>query len=516
MGALPTNTVIAVIGAGTMGAGIAQVAAKAGHSVLLYDAVAGAAQQGIERTAAGLQKLVQRNKISSADCEALLSRMQPCDAIEDLAPAKLVIEAIVERLEVKQQLFSQLENICSADTIFASNTSSISITAIGAALSRPQHLLGMHFFNPAPVMKLVEVISGVATDAGIAQQLFDTAAAWGKKPVLARSTPGFIVNRVARPFYAEALRVLEEGGADVATIDAIVRESGGFRMGPFELMDLIGHDVNYAVTNSVFDAYFQDPRFKPSLLQQELVNAGYLGRKSGRGFYHYGDTAEQSASQPQTASAQPAPTAIRYRGDLGVAKTLLAQAEKAGIAVSSAGHYHSPGIEIDGVRLALSDGRTATQCSAEDNHAELVLFDLALDYEQAQRIALTKSDQCSEQGLNKAIGFFQALGKSVSVIDDVPGMVLMRTVCMLANEGADAVNQQVCDAAAVDLAMQAGVNYPRGPLAWAEDIGLAWVVDSLDNIAAIYGEDRYRVSPLLCRKVYSSSRFFSDQPNDNE
>ncbi|WP_339670735.1 3-hydroxyacyl-CoA dehydrogenase PaaH [Dasania marina] len=518
MGILPIETIVGVIGAGTMGAGIAQVAAKAGHQVLLYDAAAGAAKQGIARTAAGLQKLVQRNKISAAECEALLSRLTPCDNIADLAPATLVVEAIVEKLEIKQQVFSQLESICSASTIFASNTSSISVTSIAAALSRPQNFLGMHFFNPAPIMKLVEVISGVATDPAVAQCIFDTAASWGKKPVLARSTPGFIVNRVARPFYAEALRVLEEGGADVATIDAIVRESGGFRMGPFELMDLIGHDVNYAVTHSVFDAYFQDPRFKPSLLQQELVNAGYLGRKSGRGFYHYGDTAEQSASQPQpqTASAQPAPTAIRYRGDLGVAKTLLAQAEKVGVTVASAGHYHSPGIEIDGLRLALTDGRTATQCSAEDNHADVVLFDLALDYDKAQRIALTKSDQCSEQALNKAVGFFQALGKSVSVIDDVPGMVLMRTVCMLANEGADAVNQQVCDAAAVDLAMRNGVNYPCGPLAWAEAIGLAWVVDSLDNIAGIYGEDRYRVSPLLCRKVYSGGRFFNDELVDSE
>jgi len=507
MGALPSNTVIGVIGAGTMGAGIAQVAAKAGHQVLLYDAAAGAAKLGVERTALGLKKLVQRNKLSIEDCEALLSRMTPCESIESLAPAKLIVEAIVEKLEVKQEVFQALEGLCSEDTILATNTSSISVTSIGAGLSRPENLVGMHFFNPAPVMKLVEVISGVATAAEVAETVFATAAAWGKKPVHARSTPGFIVNRVARPFYAEAMRVREEGGADVATIDAIVREGGGFRMGPFELMDLIGHDVNYAVTSSVFDAYFQDPRFKPSLVQQELVNAGYLGRKTGRGFYRYGQGVELPPAQ--TASAQNRPEVIKVRGRLGVAEPLLKQAQLAGIAVERSNQQQAAAIQIGSVLLALTDGRSATQVSADENWPDLVLFDLALDYNETQRIALTKADQCSDEALNTAVGFFQALGKQVSVIDDVPGMVLMRTVCMLANEGADAVNQQVCDAAAVDLAMQAGVNYPRGPLAWADAIGLDVVVNTLDNLACGYGEDRYRVSPLLRRKVYAGSLFFS-------
>lgn len=506
MGALPTETTIAVIGAGTMGAGIAQVAAKAGHPVLLFDAAAGAAQKGIERTAQGLQKLVERNKMPAEEREALLSRLTPCDSIEQLAPAKLVVEAIVEKLEIKQQVFSQLETICSEDTILATNTSSISVTSIGAALSRPQNLVGMHFFNPAPVMKLVEVISGVATDTQVAQTVFDTAAAWGKKPVQARSTPGFIVNRVARPFYAEGLRVLQEGGADVTTIDAIMREAGGFRMGPFELMDLIGHDVNYAVTRSVFDAYFQDPRFSPSLLQQELVNAGYLGRKSGRGFYRYDDSAEPL--QPATAAPQTKPGKIQVFGNLGVAESLLSQAQAVGIEIERKTHPQCSAIQLDGVLFGLTDGRTATQISGEEKQPDVVLFDLALDYAEAKRIAVAKSDQCSEASLNKVIGFFQALGKQVSMIDDVPGMVVMRTVCMLANEGADAVNQQVCDVAAVDLAMQAGVNYPRGPLVWADAIGIKQVVSTLENLALGYGEDRYRVSPLLRRKLYGQSSFY--------
>ncbi|NIB40900.1 3-hydroxyacyl-CoA dehydrogenase PaaC [Pseudomaricurvus alkylphenolicus] len=505
MAVLPQDKIVAVIGAGTMGAGIAQVAAKAGHQVLLFDAVEGAAQVGIERTAKGLDKLVQRSKMSEQDRDALISRLQPCNSIEDLAPAGLVIEAIVERLDIKQQVFSRLEELCADDVILATNTSSISVTSIGAALQRPERLVGMHFFNPAPVMKLVEVISGVATDAEVAQTVFETAAGWGKLPVMARSTPGFIVNRVARPYYAEGLRVLQEGGADVATIDAIARDCGGFRMGPFELMDLIGHDVNYAVTRSVFDAYFQDPRFTPSLIQQELTNAGYLGRKSGRGFYSYAEDAPKP--EVMTASSGQMPEKIQVRGNLGVAEPLVALAREQGIEVDRSNHQKVGSIQLDGLLIALTDGRSATQISAEQQQPNVVLFDLALDFASCNRIALAKSDQCSAEAFDKAVGLFQALGKQVTVIDDVPGMVMMRTVAMLANEGADAVNQQVCDAEAVDIAMQAGVNYPRGPLAWAEAIGLEWVVNTLENLAAGYGEDRYRVSPLLQRKVFSGQGF---------
>jgi len=356
------------------------------------------------------------------------------------------------------------------------------------------------------VMKLVEVISGIATAPEVAVQVFDTALEWGKKPVHARSTPGFIVNRVARPFYAESLRVLQEGGANAPTIDAIARECGGFRMGPFELMDLIGNDVNFAVTQSVFNAYFQDSRFKPSLVQQELVEAGYLGRKSGRGFYQYAQGAESPL--PATAKPQAKPRQVIVSDALGVAESLVEQANLCGIAIDRNKSITRPGIYIDDVCIALSDGRTATQISAEDNFPNVVLFDLCLDFTQSRRIALTRSDQCSEAGLQKAIGFFQALDKQVSVIDDLPGMVLMRTVCMLVNEGADAVNQRVCNEAAVDLAMQAGVNYPCGPLAWADNLGLDRVVAVLDNLAAGYGEDRYRVSPLLRRKVYAGTHFY--------
>lgn len=504
MSALTTDTTIGVIGAGTMGAGIAQVAATAGHPVLLFDAVEGAAEKGIERTRAGMERLIERGRMTREQVDTIVSRIRPVTATAELSPAGLVVEAIVEDLAIKQQVFSELETICGEDVILATNTSSISVTAIGAGLQRPERLVGMHFFNPAPILKLVEVVSGIATDPAVAETVHASAAAWGKHPVHARSTPGFIVNRVARPFYAEALRVLEEGGADVATIDAALKESGGFRMGPFELMDLIGQDVNFAVTQSVFNAYYQDPRFLPSLLQREYVEGGRLGRKSGRGFYDYREGAANPA--PATAEPGPRPETVTVEGDLGVAEPLVAAIEAAGIAVEREagedGYLH-----VGGTVLALSDGRLATERAVEEDLEDLVVFDLALDFAEARRAVLAAADQTSPEALARAVGLFQALGREVSVIDDIPGLIVMRTVCMLANEAADAVNQSVCDAAGCDTAMRGGVNYPRGPLAWADAIGLPHVCQTLDSLGVVYGLDRYRVSPLLWRKVYAGVGF---------
>lgn len=505
MAALPTSAPVGVIGAGAMGSGIAQVAAQAGYPVLLFDAMVGAVEKGLTRIAKGLERQVGRGKLSPADRDALLDRLAPAHSLEELAPASLVIEAIVEDPQVKRQVFEQVERICGKNTILATNTSSLSITGIGANLKRPSHLVGMHFFNPAPVMKLVEVVSGIDTDPQVAETIYDTAKAWGKMPVYVKSTPGFIVNRVARPFYAEGLRVLQEGAADAATIDALLHEAGGFPMGPFELMDLIGHDVNFAVTGSVFTAYFHDQRFQPSLLQQELVSAGYLGRKTGRGFHFYEHEAGKPHTRPATAEPAPAPSAVTVAGHLGVAEPLVDLMAAAGIRLEQ---REGPGLlHIGGTAVALTDGRFATQRAAAGNIADLVLFDLALDYAKAPRIALAPADQAAPAALAAAVGLFQALGKQVSVIDDIPGLVVMRTVCMLANEGADTVNQGVCDAASVDIAMRNGVNYPRGPLAWAEAIGLPCVLQVLDNLAATYGEDRYRASPLLRRKVYGGRTF---------
>ncbi len=505
---LPTTTIVGVVGSGAMGQGIAQVAAQAGHPVLLVDARPGAAAAAIAAIATALNGLVDKGKRTAAERDATLSRLTAVDALADLAPAGLVIEAVVEDLDVKRRLFAELEGIVGPDAILTTNTSSISVTAIAAGVARPERLAGLHFFNPAPLMALVEIVSGLATDPAIVAALFDTARAWGKTPVRCRSTPGFIVNRVARPFYAEGLRLVQEQAADPAGIDAILRESGGFRMGPFELMDLIGHDVNFAVTRSVHAAYFGDPRFQPSLIQQELVEAGRLGRKSGRGFYDYRPGAERPAVPALLTG--PHPERVVVRGDLGPAAALPGLLRAAGVTVEedAEGKADGPGVlVVDGVTLALTDGRSAGQRAAEDGIAALVLFDLALDYATATRIAITTRTGVPYDHLTTAAALFGALGKAVIVIDDAPGMAVLRTVAMLANEAADAVMQGVAVAADVDTAMTKGVNYPLGPLAWAERIGLARVCRALDALAHTYGEDRYRASALLRRKICEGTRF---------
>ncbi len=326
--ALQRTRSVGVVGAGAMGAGIAQVAAAAGHTVLLFDTRADAASAAIAGVVAALSKLVTKGRMTEETRVALGSRLHAVDTLAALADCRLVVEAIVERLDTKQDVFRELEKVVHADTLLATNTSSISITALGSALERPERLAGLHFFNPAPQMPLVEVISGAATSRATAETLHATATVWGKVPVYARSTPGFIVNRVARPFYAESLRVLNEGGANPQTLDAVLRDAGGFRMGPFELMDLIGHDVNYAVTRSVFDAFYGDPRFTPSLLQLELVEAGFLGRKTGRGFFQYGDA---TLPDPDEIVVGSKPSHVRLYGVSAAANALREKLQGAGI-----------------------------------------------------------------------------------------------------------------------------------------------------------------------------------------
>ncbi|SHM29006.1 3-hydroxyacyl-CoA dehydrogenase [Roseovarius pacificus] len=474
MSGLDTSATIAVVGAGTMGAGIAQLAASAGHRVLLFDAGEGAAQNGKAKIGQTLERLVTKGKMTAEDTDALLSRIAPVEALAGLSGAALVIEAIIEDLDIKRGLFADLEAIVGPETILATNTSSLSVTAIARDLLHPERMLGMHFFNPAPVMKLVEVVSGVATSRKVAETTFATAETWGKIAVHTKSTPGFIVNRVARAYYAEPLRLLEEQVADVATLDTLLTEGCGFRMGPFALMDLIGNDVNYAVSVSVFNAYFQEPRFRPSILQLELVNSGRLGRKSGRGFYEYGEG--------QGPAAPPATDMTDTDAPQMEALDLLGETE------------------TQGAIIALTDGRTAG-ARAQDSGRPVLVFDLMASSGSAKRVAYACSPDLPEATARSFEATMQQQGIVATKVPDWPGLVTMRTVAMLANEAFEAVMQGVATEAEIDAAMRYGVNYPKGPMAWARETGLPHVLSVLDNLKQATGDPRYRASFLLRRSA---------------
>ena len=380
---------IAIIGSGTMGSGIAQVAATAGCEVKIYDTNLDALAKSKFNLENTLSKLVEKAKIDEAEKSRIANAISYVHTLGELSHSDLVIEAIIENMEVKRKLFSELENYVSPETILASNTSSLSIASIAASCQKPERVIGIHFFNPAPLMQLVEVIPAVQTSAAVLEKTIHTISDWKKTVAVAKDTPGFIVNRVARPFYSESLRIYEEGVADFATIDWALKTIGGFRMGPFELMDFIGNDVNYTVTETVFTSFYFDPKFKPSFTQKRLVEAGFLGRKSGRGFYNY----SQELLKPTE--------------DLVLAKTI---------------------------------------------------FD--------------------------------------------------RVIVMLINEAADTFFLNIASAKDIDNAMTKGVNYPKGLLAWADELGIQWCVNKIDELYNEYHEDRYRCSPILRRMNTENKSFY--------
>jgi 3-hydroxybutyryl-CoA dehydrogenase len=508
MAALPAAAVVGVIGAGVMGAGIAQVAAAAGHRVLLLDAQPEAVARALAAIDKDLQAGVAKGKVAREAAQATLARVEAADW-SDLSRCALVIEAIAEDLDAKRTLLARLRQVVPADCILATNTSSLSITAIAAGVARPERVVGMHFFNPATRMRLVEVVSGVETAPEVAQTAVDTAEAWGKKAAIARSTPGFIVNRIARPFYGEAWLVLSESVTSPATLDAIVRDCGGFPMGPFELMDLIGHDVNFQVTQSVFEATFGDRRYAPSLAQQELVRAGRLGRKSGRGIYDFRDGAQRP--QPKVEPGSDPVRRVIAVGSLGIATPIITRLEAAGIdvvRVQGAGVAAGAGwLEIGAARVTLTDGRPATRRAAEESHPHLVLFDLALDYSTTPRLGLAPADQCGEAAFRTVCATLSRAGFACSRLDDTAGLIVLRIIAMLVNEAADAVAYGICTADAIDDAMRYGVNYPRGPMAWAESVGLDFFARVLANLREHYGGERYRTSVLIRRRGWTHTGF---------
>ncbi|GKQ38740.1 3-hydroxyacyl-CoA dehydrogenase [Streptomyces sp. A012304] len=499
MTALDLSSPVAVVGTGTMGQGIAQVALVAGHPVRLYDVVAGRAGEAAAAIGARLDRLVEKDRLTSADRDAARARLVPVESLADLADCALVVEAVLERLDVKQELFRQVEEVVGEDCLLATNTSSLSVTAIGGALRNPGRFVGLHFFNPAPLLPLVEVVSGFATDVSSATRAYETARAWGKTPVACADTPGFIVNRIARPFYAEAFAVYEAQGADPATIDAVLRESGGFRMGAFELTDLIGQDVNESVTHSVWQSFFQDVRFTPSLAQRRLVESGRLGRKSGQGWYDYREGAERA--EPHTAEKHQPPAYVVAEGDLGPASELIAMIREAGIQVREEDEDHGTRLVLPGDgQLALADGQTSVE------FRDVVYFDLALDYRKATRIALSASQETSAQALSEAIGLFQALGKEVSVIGDVPGMIVARTVARIVDLAHDAVAKGVATEEDIDTAMRLGVNYPLGPFEWSRRLGRSWACALLDDLHQRDPSGRYAPSLALYKHSYATEK----------
>jgi 3-hydroxybutyryl-CoA dehydrogenase len=486
---------VGVVGAGTMGAGIAQVAAVAGRRVLLADAAGGAAEAAIARIRDRVRAQVAKGRLD-ADPDALLITATGVDAFAD---CDVVVEAIVEDLAAKRALFAELEKVVAPGCVLASNSSSLSPTAMAAGLTCPERLVGLHFFNPVPAMRLVEVISGLGTSAEVADQAAELARRWGKTVVRSAAAPGFIVNRVARPFYAEAWRVHEEHAAAAEVIDAVLTRAGGFRMGPFALMDLIGHDVNEAVTRSVWAAFGHDPRFSPSLAQRALVEAGWLGRKAGRGVYSYAGGGTPPAAVP--AAAEPPPATVTEHGVSPLRPLLSGVRVVAGDRDETAAGLPGGLVELpSGALLAQCGGATATALAAATQRPVIVADRTGAD---PSAIALAACDGCPAPALAEATGLFQAAGLDVFVIGDVPGLIVTRTVAMLANLAADALAARVASAEDIDTAMRLGVNYPAGPLAWARQWGVRTVLTVLDSLENWYRDGHYRASPLLRRAALS-------------
>ena len=465
---------VLVIGAGIMGAGIAQVAAQAGHPVM-----------------------VVKGRLTAEASAATLARIEAVSSLEAGAQAGLVVEAIVEDLQAKRELFRQLEALVSQDCILATNTSSISVTAIANGLKQPGRLVGMHFFNPVPLMKLVEVVSGLQTLPAVAQAIEHLSLAWGKVAVHARSTPGFIVNRIARPYYAESLALLQEQAATPAVLDACLR-AAGFRMGPCELMDLIGHDTNFAVTRSVYEANFFDKRYAPSLVQREMVDGGLFGRKSGQGFFDYGAAATAPSPAPAAAQLELSPGPVCVAGTGAVAERLAASLSVAGVAFERDLSAGWTGLRVQDAELRLTDGRPASSLGAE-----VAVFDLPLWAQPGADLAWASSVRASAAWQTQAASWLQVLGFTPQRVADTPGLVVARTLAMLINEAADAVHQGVCSPQGADQAMKLGVNYPAGPFEWLAQWDAAGVIALLDALDAHYRGERYRVSPWLRQQAWA-------------
>ena len=484
------DLVAAVAGSGTMGRGIVQVLAQCGARTLVYDTRPGAAQAAKDSIAQALARLVEKGRVKESDLAATLRRIEVVDSLAAFAPAHVAIEAIVEDLDAKRELFRALEDVVSASCILASNTSSLSVTAMAAACRAPGRVAGYHFFNPVPVMKVVEVVAGELTEGWVTDALTALARRYGHTPVRCRDTPGFIVNHAGRGYIPEALRALSEGVADFAAIDRILVDAAGFRLGPFGLMDLVGLDVNHGVHKSLFEQYFQEPRYRPSYLLEPRVAAGLLGRKTGRGWYAYGKdgAAEKVPEQPVpaagVASAWVAPNASAL-------KELLS---KLGAKIES-----KPSDETVFFVSPLGQDATTTALQLQVDPRRTVAVDPLFGF--AKRRTLMTTPVTRPEVRDAAHGLLASDGVPVSVIHDSPGFIAQRVVAHIVNVGCDIVQQRIATPEDLDRAVMLGLGYPHGPLAMGDAAGAARILTILEAMHSFYQDPRYRPSPWLKRRA---------------
>lgn len=464
---------VAVCGSGAMGIGIAQVAAQAGASVVVFDVNVASLNTGRAQINENLSRLVQKGKLNKAQADSLASAILWTSDITALDDSNLVIEAIVEDLFAKKTLFAEIEASVSDKAIIATNTSSIPIARLARDLKHSERFVGMHFFNPATMMRLVEVVPGPATDPAVTSTIEELATAWGKVAVRVADVPGFIVNRVARPYYAEAFRAIQEAAAPPELVDELFRASAGFRMGPLELTDLIGQDINFAVARSVYDSYFGATRFIPQLQQASLVDAGWLGRKSGRGVYDY-----REGRSPTVVAVRVRPLSTDYK----VGRPTLASPSSAAI-------------NIGDVVVRFNRGATARREASLAN-CSCALLDW-FDLESASAVGFSASDENAAAVAASLISSWGLIGYQIA---DRPGGLLTRTLAQIANAAADAVLEQVSDEAGIDLALRFGANYPFGPFAWTNGIGRSSIIEVLTAIAEETGQNMYRPSEYWSRE----------------
>jgi len=486
---------VGVVGCGAMGRGIAQIAAQAGLPVRLLDARPGAAEEASSAIAAALGRLAEKGKLAAADVAAAVGRLAPCGGLPELAGCDVVVEAIVEDLEAKRALLRALEPIVGERCILATNTSSLSVTAMAAGLARPERVAGFHFFNPVPVMKVVEVVTGLVTDPAVADQLAALAERMGHVAVRAKDTPGFIVNHAGRGFGTEGLRILAEGVTVVEDLDRILRDTAGFKLGPCELMDLTGLDVSHPVMESVYRQFYDEPRFRPQPLTRQMLAAGLLGRKTGRGFYAYADGAAVRRPEPPAPSSRPASVWVsRARPELADRAVGLVQRLGGRIDEGSAPAAESLCIVTpvgeDATTLAVREGLDPVRTVAVD-----ALFDLS-----RRRVVMT-TPLTSPAMRDAARGLLGADGGAATVIRDSAGLVAQRVVATIVNIAADIAQQGIAAPADIDRAVVLGLGYPHGPLAWGDRLGPRVVLEILDNVHALTRDPRYRPSPWLRRRA---------------